>query len=477
MAMETTPLLPQQGETHSDLLWKRLRKRLGQDFQIQEHVDEILLLLRSSLPVILAYALQNSLQACSLLIVGRSSPENLATAAFSYMNDGLDTLASSAFTGSSDEHHLGVLLQRAFLVLGLMYIPITILWAYSGPLFLALGQDPMLAKNTARFLTCLIPGGLGYIYFEAMKKFLQAQGLMLPGIYSLLIAAPINAILNHLFCNIWQMGLIGAPFATSISYWICFFLLVLYSVFISGHQCWGRWSHKMFENLGIFTRLATLGVTHVGAEWWAFEIVAIAAGWLGIIPMSSQSIIMTTDQVLNTIPFGIGVAASARIGNLLGARDAQGAARAAKAAAYLSMLLGALIMTALLVSRQQFGRIFSSDEGVIRLTAEVMPYVAAFQIADGLNSGCGGCLRGTGRQHIGATINIVSYYCFALPLGIWLSFHGYGLIGLWIGQCLALYIVGVFEWALVSWSDWDNEVHRAFKRMDQDNEEVFIDQA
>lgn len=233
----------------------------------------------------------------------------------------------------------------------------------------------------------------------------------------------------------------------------------------------------MFKNLHVFTRLAILGIIHVGAEWWAFEIVAIAAGWLGIIPMSTQSVIMTTDQVLNTVPFGIGVAASARIGNLLGARDARGAARTAQCAAYLSIFLGALIMTALMVSRDQFGRIFSDDEDVIRLTAEVMPYVAAFQIADGLNSSCGGCLRGIGRQHVGAAINILSYYCFALPLGIWLSFHGYGLVGLWIGQCLALYTVGLFEWALVSWSDWENEVLRAFKRMDQELEDQPINQA
>lgn len=39
---------------------------------------------------------------------------------------------------------------------------------------------------------------------------------------------------------------------------------------------------------------------------WAFEIVAISAGRLGSLSLAAQSVIMTTDQVLNTIPFGIG---------------------------------------------------------------------------------------------------------------------------------------------------------------------------
>ncbi|KAF7525563.1 hypothetical protein PCG10_004801 [Penicillium crustosum] len=491
MENESSPLLSQQDDKDTSLLWRRLRKQLEWRLStIRVYTDETLILFWNSLPVIFAYALQNSLQTCSLLIVGRISPEYLATAAFAYMfatctgwliavggTTALDTLASSAFTGSSDEVYLGVLLQRAFLVLGLMYIPVTVLWTYSEHLFIALGQDATLAKDTALFLTYLIPGGLGYIYFEAIKKYLQAQGLMSPGTYVLLIVTPFNAGLNYMLCIRWQFGLIGAPIATGCSYWLCAILLALYCIFVSGYQCWGGWSHKIFQNLGVFSRLATLGIIHVGAEWWAFEIVAIAAGWLGIIPMSAQSVIMTTDQVLNTVPFGIGVAASARIGNLLGARDARGASRTAKAAAYLSIFLGVLIMSILIASRSQFGKIFTDDFDVIRLTAEVMPYVAAFQIADGLNSSCGGCLRGMGRQHIGAAINIVSYYCFALPLGIWLSSHGHGLIGLWVGQCLALYSVGLLEWGIVSWSDWDEEVNRAFQRMDQDEDVEFIEQA
>lgn len=147
-------------------------------------------LLKGSIPVILAYTLQNSLQTASVLIVGRSSAENLATAAFAYMfhfvtagvialggTTALDTLASSTFTGSSNKHDLGILLQRGVFVLSLFYIPVALLWACSEPVFRLLGQDPVLSRNTAKFLTCLIPGGLGYIYFEATKKFLQAQGI------------------------------------------------------------------------------------------------------------------------------------------------------------------------------------------------------------------------------------------------------------------------------------------------------------
>lgn len=98
---------------------------------------EFWILFRGSIPVILAYTLQNSLQTVSVLIVGRLSPEALGTAAFAYMfamatgwlialggTTAIDTLASATFTGSKDKTDLGVILQRSFIVLFLFYVPV-----------------------------------------------------------------------------------------------------------------------------------------------------------------------------------------------------------------------------------------------------------------------------------------------------------------------------------------------------------------
>lgn len=159
---------------------------------------EILGLFKASVPVFLAYALQGSLQTVSVVIVGRGPPEDLATAAFAYMfamcsawlialggTTALDTLGSSTFTGSKDPHDLGLLLQRAFVVLTLFYVPVAVLWGFSEPVFKLLGQEAQLSRDSAKFLQCLIPGGIGYIYFECMKKYLQCQGLIILAIISM----------------------------------------------------------------------------------------------------------------------------------------------------------------------------------------------------------------------------------------------------------------------------------------------------
>lgn len=178
---DVPPRSEQDGETYDLEDDEKSKWRLVQ--------NEFNILTKGSIPVILAYALQNSLQTVSVVIVGRSSPENLATAAFAYMfamatawlialggTTALDTLCSSTFTGSHDKHDLGILLQRAFLILGAFYVPVAILWGFTEPIFNALGQGERLSHDAARFLWYLIPGGLGYVYFECMKKYLQAQG-------------------------------------------------------------------------------------------------------------------------------------------------------------------------------------------------------------------------------------------------------------------------------------------------------------
>lgn len=88
----------------------------------------------------------------------------------------LDTLASSSFTGSKDKTDLGVLLQRGLVVLTGFYAVVAVLWWESEHVFRLLGQEEYICVQSAVFLRCLIPGGLGYVWFEAMKKFLQAQG-------------------------------------------------------------------------------------------------------------------------------------------------------------------------------------------------------------------------------------------------------------------------------------------------------------
>jgi MATE family multidrug resistance protein len=84
-----------------------------------------------------------------------------------------------------------------------------------------------------------------------------------------LITSPINALLNYVFVYTLDFGLLGAPIATSISYWLAFILILAYMRFVDGKQYWGGWSKKClkWDSLVAFARLAFLGFIHIGTEW------------------------------------------------------------------------------------------------------------------------------------------------------------------------------------------------------------------
>jgi len=294
----------------------------------------------------------------------------------------------------------------------------------------------------------------------------------------LLVTSPVNVALNICLVHYTSLGFLGSPLAVSITYWLTFLGLVVYCVFSPAHKNNNAWAGLQISRVlqlqpcWEFLQLALPGILMVGTEWWAFEIVAIAAGQLGPLPLAAQSVIMTTDQVLNTIPFGIGVAASTRIGNLIGARSAKGASKSSHGVALLSVILGGIVMIIMMATRNVFGYLFSDDVAVVALVSRVLPLVASFQIADGLAGSCGGVLRGQGRQHLGALFNLVAYYVLALPLGIALAFrYSKGLEGLWVGQVVALFLVGFSEYAVV-WlgSDWEKEIAKGVERMALEDE-------
>ncbi|KAF9333300.1 hypothetical protein BG006_003807 [Podila minutissima] len=442
---------------------------------------EFKILLRYSGPVVLTYVLQNSMQLASLVSLGHLGSIELAASSLASMfaavtcwsvslgtATALDTLCSQSFT-SHHPHTLGLHLQRAILVLMVLFVPIAAIWLSSEHIFLLLGQEPALAQHAAIFLRGLMPGAPAFLIFECVKKYLQAQGNMHASTYVLLICSPINVVLNYAL--VWNkyvgMGYIGAPIATSISYWNMLTLLLLYIRFVDGYAGWGGWTRDALTGWPAFLKLALPGVLMVCTEWWAFEVMSLAASYLGTVALAAQSIVVQTSGLLYTIPFGVSIAASNRVGNLIGMGDH----RSAKVSSHMSILLAILFgmgnSMLLILCKDQWGKLFSEDTEVIGTVAMVLPLVALYQISDGIAGVGGGVLRGVGLQHLGAYLNLIGYYLIAFPAGYLLAFKlGWGLKGLWSACSIALWTVGLGELWVIYSTDWRAETQKCKERND-----------
>ncbi|RKP10297.1 mate-domain-containing protein [Thamnocephalis sphaerospora] len=472
-------------DTHGDLSaeeagsTRRLLKELGS-------------LSRLASPVVMAFLLQKSIDITSVFSLGHLGAQELAASALGTMfiavtgwsvalgmATALDTLASQAYTASPDPRMLGIYLQRAILVLMLMAVPIAGLWWYADSVLVMLGQEPELSALSGLFIRWSMFSLVPYVGFECIKRYLQAQGIMHAGTYILMITSPLNVLTNYLL--VWwppiSLGFIGAPIATSCTHWLNLLLGVLFVRYVDGSRCWGGWSREALRDWGPFIRLGLAGVAFVCGEWWAFEVVALAAGYLGTVPLAAQSIILTTASFTYMIPAGVSIAACNRIGNELGLRHANRAKLAAYSALLLALIISTFNTTFLILLKDRWGYLFNSDPEVVALVGTLLPIAALFQVGDVFGGVGGGILRGIGQQHIGAYLTIVSYYFISLPLGLYLTFSlDMGLAGLWWGLCLALFIVAIGEVRVIMRADWQEEVERCATRISGDASATVYDE-
>jgi MATE family multidrug resistance protein len=235
--------------------------------------------------------------------------------------------------------------------------------------------------------------------------------------------------------------------------------------FIDGRQCWGGFSKNAFKNWIPMVRLALPGLVMVLAEFLAFEILTLAASWIGSTHLAAQSVLSTITALTFQIPFPMSIAASTRVANLIGATLSEPAKMAAKVALVAAVFVGILNVTLLSSLRSYIPKLFTNDEDVQQLVADILPLCAAFQLFDALAANCNGILRGLGRQEVGGYVNLFAYYVIAMPISFATGFGlHWDLVGLWIGPAIALFLVFTIELWFIRRTDWVKAVEDARSR-------------
>lgn len=110
------------------------------------------------------------------------------------------------------------------------------------------------------------------------------------------------------------------------------------------------------------------------------------------------------------------------LADLLGAQKPHLARVASRLTIGIAIVCSGVNSILLLLLRNVWGTLFSSEPEIIKLVANVLPLVAAFQLWDGLSGAMGGVLRGAGKPMLGA---IVSHDVPVSPPGFSSPFPGH----------------------------------------------------
>ncbi|TGJ80716.1 hypothetical protein E0Z10_g8044 [Xylaria hypoxylon] len=448
-------------------------------------VSELRLLLKYSIPLIVTYLLQYTWSVIVTFIAGHLTADDLAAASigittmtiagfaiFEGMATALDTLCSQAY-GSNNQQGVGLHVQRMMILMGIVCIPVAAVWAASPQILgLFVEQESVVAKAGV-FLRFSILGIPGYASFEAMKRFLQAQGNFSVATIILLICTPINAFASWFFAFQLNMGLVGAALGIALTNTLRPLLLVLYCVTPFGrwsHKCWGGFSSAAWTNWKPMVKLSFAGSVVNLAEWGSFQIVAFSTSRLGTEHLAAQSVLATISMVTWHIPFSMSVGISTRIGHLIGAGLVSTARRAATLYGIVFTMVGCIDCLILYFAQDYILGFFLEDlatRDVYTLAASTIGVVSVFQIIDAFICFTNGILRGLGRQAVAACIVIVVNYCAAVPLALWLELgpHHLGLVGAWTGVACGMIVIAIIECSYIKLLKWERCVDRVRKSL------------
>nr|QBM79445.1 MATE15 [Rehmannia glutinosa] len=384
------------------------------------------------------------------------------------MSSALETLCGQAY-GAKQYQRVGTFAYGAILCLFLVCIPVSLLWIYTEKILIFMGQDPSISAAAGKYAILLIPTLFPYAILQSLVRYLQTQSLILPMLWSSLASICFHLPLCWAFIFKLNLGSAGGALSIGISYWFNVILLVLYVKYSQNcKKTSAKFSREVFATMREFFQFAIPSAVMVCLEWWSFELVILLSGVLPNpqLEASVLSICFTITSVHYHIPYSFGAAASTLVSNELGAGKPEAARIALCAVLVLAVTEFLIASITIYICRGILGYAFSEEKEVVNYIKEMVPFLCLSIVMDSLQSVLSGVARGSGWQHIGAYVNLGSYYLVGIPVALLLGFvlHLKGE-GLWSGLVAGATVQSISLSLITGLTDWEKQAREARNRI------------
>lgn len=345
-----------------------------------------------------------------------------------------------------------------------------VLW-FSGPILLALGQEPVIAQLAQDFLRIFGLGLLAMLWGMALNSYLAAMGKANVVLWITLAGLPVNVLLNWMFVfGNWgapEMGVRGSGLAGLIVQNLQLVALVGYALWLPAGRRFALAQRFWNPDWPMFARVfrvgLPIGLTLV-AEVGMFTGANLMMGWLGPQVLAAHGIALQLSALAFMIHLGLGNAATIRVGHAAGIADMTAIRDTGRAVIALSSAVALCAATLFILLPRTLGGLYldaakPETPVILALVAQLMVWAALFQLADALQAIALGLLRGVQDTRAPMLIAAVAYWVVGLPTGYVAAFPlGFGPQGVWFGLLLGLAVAAVLLlrrfWAGEARGDW-----------------------
>lgn len=435
--------------------------------------QEIGATLRLAGPLAAANLLQMMVHAVDVVFVARVGPQALAASSLSMAMFGLLVWCGAGLTGAVAPLVASELGRRAHAVREIrrsvrMALWLACLYGLVGMaacglgerLMLATGQDPEVARQAGRFLAVLMFALPLMVIASVLRTFVSALGR--PYFATAITAASIlvNALGNYAFVfghlGAPALGLVGSALSSCITSTV---IVLAYAGAIRAdprlrrYHVLGRIWRPEWPRLREILRIGLPIAATILAEAGLFSAAAFLMGRIGEAQLAGHTVALQIAAFCFQIPFGIGQAATIRVGYHRGAGDRAGVARAGWVALAAAVVVMASTASMMLFAARPIVSLYvdphdPANAAMMAFAVQFMLVAAAFQLFDGVQAVAAGALRGLSDTRAPMLIAIFGYWvpgaAASIGLGLFTPLAG---LGVWLGLLIALaFVAAMLLW-------------------------------
>lgn len=267
-------------------------------------------------------------------------------------------------------------------------------------------------------------GFIPFVFSTVMSHIIRADGSPKYSMFSVLIGAAVNIILDPIFIFKFNMGISGAALATIIGQFISFFITLRY-VFKFKNITFNRYSFNLYsENV---LKIFSLGASG-GINQFSMMIVQITMNnvlsyygalsiYGGNIPLAVSGIIAKINMLIMAFIIGSGQGSQPIIGFNYGAKNYDRVIETYKLTASITTIVALISFLIFQIFPRQVVSIFGDgSELYFQFAERYMRVYMALMIVNGIQPVSGTFFTSIGKAFKGAFIAMTRQLLFLLPL-------------------------------------------------------------
>lgn len=267
-------------------------------------------------------------------------------------------------------------------------------------------------------------GFIPFVFSTVMSHIIRADGSPKYSMFSVLIGAAVNIILDPIFIFKFNMGISGAALATIIGQFISFFITLRY-VFKFKNITFNRYSFNLYsENV---LKIFSLGASG-GINQFSMMIVQITMNnvlsyygalsiYGGNIPLAVSGIIAKINMLIMAFIIGSGQGSQPIIGFNYGAKNYDRVIETYKLTVSITTIVALISFLIFQIFPRQVVSIFGDgSELYFQFAERYMRVYMAFMIVNGIQPVSGTFFTSIGKAFKGAFIAMTRQLLFLLPL-------------------------------------------------------------